>query len=561
MFLPSSSLHRGQEVYVIASPYGLLSPAVFHNSVSRGIISNIALSLPPSSLRSALRSSPAPHASFDSTLLTDETTAIPAFPLADVSFPSQLHFPLQSSPAAAALSAAACSSSSASASSLSLDLHLPSSPPPSLVLTDARCLAGAEGAPVILVPASPASAAAALLPVPLVGLVTLPLHLSAASSPVHFNSVITAEAVWRWLQADAASSPHPRFHSLATAAASTSPLSPSPVCSIGMDVSAMMGRVEKSVVIARVGASWASALVLTADGHIATNAHLLRPFFTVAAAAAAASSSSFSAFTEPPALSSPVSISLSSIPRRWLPATLLFCCHSPWDIAILKIQPPSPLEPLPAAAPCLHSLLLPGQPVYAVGHALFFPSSLRYPTVSRGVLCKVVRGRGGEGEPLLLQSDAAVHNGNSGGALLSAAGHWLGMVTSNVMHTALPPNASVPSSSAAASASVIIPHMNFSIPSRVVLQVLDWVRRRGHGRGVLGLGSETEREEVEGVWGLSLPAVWEVEMKPRSHKYAAVLDMVRKAEAEEAQQSQQQEAETAKAKLSTAAAAATRARL
>ena len=118
-------------MYVIASLHALLSPAVFHNSVSRGIISNIALSLPPSSLRSALRSSPAPHASFDSTLLTDETTAIPAFPLADVSFPSQLHFPLQSSPAAAALSAAACSSSSASASSLSLDLHLPSSPPPS----------------------------------------------------------------------------------------------------------------------------------------------------------------------------------------------------------------------------------------------------------------------------------------------------------------------------------------------------------------------------------------------------------------------------------------------
>ena len=104
-FCAASGLRRGLDVTVIASPFGLLSPAVFQGSVSRGIISNLVYAYPVS--KSARESTSAEgsgllaHASFDSAAMGAAGERMGSFPSAsDVSFPRQLHFPLQSSPAA-----------------------------------------------------------------------------------------------------------------------------------------------------------------------------------------------------------------------------------------------------------------------------------------------------------------------------------------------------------------------------------------------------------------------------------------------------------------------------
>ena len=73
-----------------------------------------------------------------------------------------------------------------------------------------------------------------------------------------------------------------------------------------------------------------------------------------------------------------------------------------------------------------------GKPVYAIGYEAP-PWSTRghlQPLVTHGLLCKVVRGRCGEG--VMLVTSAVVLSGMSGGVIVSAEdGRLLGMVVSN----------------------------------------------------------------------------------------------------------------------------------
>jgi S1-C subfamily serine protease len=68
-----------------------------------------------------------------------------------------------------------------------------------------------------------------------------------------------------------------------------------------------------------------------------------------------------------------------------------------------------------------------GTPVYAVGHPLGLPGSLSAGVVS--ALDRDVRVDGGRRLENLIQIDAAVNPGNSGGPLLNAAGQVVGIVT------------------------------------------------------------------------------------------------------------------------------------
>ena len=595
-FVPSRSLRRGCDVHVIASPYGLLSPAVFHNSVSGGIVSNVVHPFPSTAAETDFMApSSDSDASVDSVVMRD-TVAQTAFPAADVSFPRHLHFPIQGHPT---------SSSSMSTPPSGAVEHVQAMA--SVFLTDCRCLPGSEGGPVVL-STHPSKA------VLLAGLVTLPLHLTNLLSPVLLNNVVSAEAVWLWLHQDERTVPHPHFHSLVSSptvavvspvtsstafaspcsstlspvsfpskAALSSSLSLSSVSASRVSVDGMIQRADRSLAIARVRSSWASAIVLTADGYIATNAHLLAPFHlsTGSATTEPAVSSSSQPQSAQVLVSLPASIGLSPRSRRWYKASVVYVCRSPWDLALLKINPTSPLTPVALPLPSTEPAR-PGDPVYVLGHALFSPSSMLLPTLTRGVLSQCVSmaasstsSAAPERSPILLQTDSAVHNGNSGGLLLSRTGLCLGMITSNVQHTALPtaPDsptpASPPSTTASSTSSVIIPQLNLSIPAAVLLRLRSRLQqqRAATESRIGGVASETEeagaasnavdvwrdweaddsmwRAAVERTWGLSVVDVWEADMKPRSSKFAEVVERVERMEREEqARQSQQHDPPT-----------------
>lgn len=157
----------------------------------------------------------------------------------------------------------------------------------------------------------------------------------------------------------------------------------------------------------------------------------------------------------------------SPVDMGWTPATLVYVSQGPWDVAIIKVDLPAgyrlcPIEFHPAARASLAasdgriqptpSMPRVGSGAVAIGHALFAPACGLRPTVTAGVLSKVVslpmtahaqhHGASGPSSfPALLVTSAAVHNGNSGGLLVDASsGYCLGMVTSNVMHTPVDPN-------------------------------------------------------------------------------------------------------------------------
>ena len=125
----------------------------------------------------------------------------------------------------------------------------------------------------------------------------------------------------------------------------------------------------------------------------------------------------------------------------WARADLVYLSRGAWDVALLKIVPESSsASSSPLALVAIPPQLQParcGQDCLVVGFPLIAPRSGLCATVTAGIVSRVVKvpisdhaianqsqsagdgDAGGFDGPLLLQSDAAVHNGNSGGALLA----------------------------------------------------------------------------------------------------------------------------------------------
>jgi len=95
------------------------------------------------------------------------------------------------------------------------------------------------------------------------------------------------------------------------------------------------------------------------------------------------------------------------------------------DIAVLKIEaPPEDLEPIELGD---SSRLRVGQHIYAIGN----PFGLER-TLTRGIISSLNRslpGRGGRTMRSIIQLDAALNRGNSGGPLLDSRGRLIGMNT------------------------------------------------------------------------------------------------------------------------------------
>jgi putative serine protease PepD len=173
-----------------------------------------------------------------------------------------------------------------------------------------------------------------------------------------------------------------------------------------VDVAAVLDRIESSVVaigttvqarrgpFAVTGEGAGTGVVIDDDGHILTNAHV------VAGATA-------------------VTVTLDGTPRR---ATIIGA-DVPADVAVLQVSDtsglvPADLGPVPTV----------GDDVLAVGNALGLPGD---PTVTRGIVSALDRSIATESGTLrgLIQTDAAISSGNSGGPLVDAAGRVIGINT------------------------------------------------------------------------------------------------------------------------------------
>ncbi|KAL6609716.1 hypothetical protein ACP70R_039685 [Stipagrostis hirtigluma subsp. patula] len=140
--------------------------------------------------------------------------------------------------------------------------------------------------------------------------------------------------------------------------------------------------------------------------------------------------------------------------QMWCDASVVFISRGPLDVALLQMEKvPTELNVIRPEFVCPTA----GSSVYVVGHGLLGPRSGLYSSLSSGVVSKVVKipaTQPSEADnmdiPVMLQTTAAVHSGASGGVLINAHGLMVGLVTSNAKH----------------GGGSTIPHLNFSIPCK-----------------------------------------------------------------------------------------------
>ncbi|XXG46675.1 hypothetical protein AAC387_Pa02g1461 [Persea americana] len=259
-------------------------------------------------------------------------------------------------------------------------------------------------------------------------------------------------------------------------------------------------KVLSSVVLITVGdGAWASGIILNNHGLILTNAHLLEPwrFGKMDISKTPTSTILF----EKPACEHEetegrkITISDASIgeedvastrdsmnksykricvrldhvePRIWCDARVVYISKGPVDIALVQLESlPSQLCPIVPHFTCPS----PGSKVLVIGHGLFGPQSGLLPSISSGVVARVVEiqkplhfyesGVLDNEErrlPVMIETTAAVHPGVSGGAVVNSDGLMIGLVTSNARHRG----------------GTVIPHLNFSIPCAALKSVFEF---------------------------------------------------------------------------------------
>ena len=176
------------------------------------------------------------------------------------------------------------------------------------------------------------------------------------------------------------------------------------------DIRAILDRVEPAVVsissrgfsdsffdlVPSQGAG--TGMVLTADGDVLTNAHVVEA-------------------------ATRIDVKVGTDDRTY--QAVVVGSDPSADIALLKIQGASGL---PTVTLGRSSELQVGDEVVAIGHALALPGG---PTVTTGIVSALDRtlGVGPDRLEHLIQTDAAINPGNSGGPLVNAAGEVVGMNT------------------------------------------------------------------------------------------------------------------------------------
>jgi S1-C subfamily serine protease len=181
------------------------------------------------------------------------------------------------------------------------------------------------------------------------------------------------------------------------------PSSTSPNLSLNgtpLDIQAVLAKVQPAVVAIGVAGSQGrgagTGIILTADGEVLTNNHVIDGATTIE-----------------------VTLNGESTPRQ---ADLVGADPSA-DLALIKIRDASGL---PVAELGNSAAAKVGDDVVAIGNALALPGG---PTVTEGIISAKDRTLPEAGLDGLIQTDAAINHGNSGGPLVDAAGDVIGINT------------------------------------------------------------------------------------------------------------------------------------
>ncbi|MEO6091322.1 MAG: trypsin-like peptidase domain-containing protein [Umezawaea sp.] len=197
-----------------------------------------------------------------------------------------------------------------------------------------------------------------------------------------------------------------------------------------MDVASAIATIQPSVVAVSARTPTAmnsgSGMIVTADGHVLTNAHVVSGAALVEVTRAGSS--------------------------RRLSASVVWADDAA-DIAVLRVTDAEGLQVAPFAESASARV---GDDTLAIGNTLALGD---IPSVSRGIVSGVDRSTITLGNTLtgLIQTDAAISSGNSGGALVNTAGQVIGMTTAAMV---------------ADNASQTVENVNFAIPVDTLLSVL-----------------------------------------------------------------------------------------
>jgi len=179
------------------------------------------------------------------------------------------------------------------------------------------------------------------------------------------------------------------------------------------------------------GRAAGTGIVLTADGEILTNAHVVADATAIT-----------------------VTLNGETTPRN---ATLIGS-DTTNDVALLKVAGVSNLTPAKIGD---SDKVLVGDDAIAIGNALDLDGGV---TVTRGIISAVGRSIDVENGHLshLIQTDAAISSGNSGGPLINSAGEVVGMNTAG----------------AASSDNVTAENIGFSIPINAAMSIVGQLRNQ-----------------------------------------------------------------------------------
>ena len=195
-----------------------------------------------------------------------------------------------------------------------------------------------------------------------------------------------------------------------------------------------------------------SGFIISADGYLVTNAHVVDG-------------------------ASKVTVALSD--RRELPATVVGS-DSATDIALLKVE----AADLPYVELGDSDKVEVGQWVLAIGS----PFGLDH-TATQGIVSAVARSLPFGSYAPFIQTDAAVNPGNSGGPLFDTAGRVIGV------------NSQIYSRSGGYQG------LSFAIPINVAKRVVDQLRTSGHAsRGWLGVAIQDVDQALADAFGLDAPS-------------------------------------------------------
>ncbi|XP_030543558.1 glyoxysomal processing protease, glyoxysomal [Rhodamnia argentea] len=406
----------------------------------------------------------------------------------------------------------------------------PGSPDKSFLMADIRCLPGMEGGPILDKNAD------------LIGILIRPLRQKASGAEVQllvpWEAIATARAYM--LPEELKKAGLRNCHNLGNpnnqgkAFIYNSDLK-GPINSIVKDPScpssATLEKAMASVCLVSVNdAAWASGILLNSEGLIMTNAHLLEPWrfgkatlsgkengiksgcprpsgrntkqgsedmgpsisgfggcFTEDKFAKYSSSSLYSGHKN-------IRIRLNHTrPWIWCDAKVVYISSGPLDVALLQlIHAPNQLSPVIVdfASPPL------GSKAYVIGHGLFGPRCGLFPSVSVGVVAKVVKAKRScfslsvikeyAGDiPAMLETTAAVHPGASGGLVVNFGGCMIGLITSNARRHG---------------GGTVIPHLNFSIPCAALAPIFKFSQDMRDPTVLQDL--DQPNAEISSIWAL-----------------------------------------------------------